>query len=121
MSEVTLDAAEAARITLTEAAALARLARRLVSAADLLERAATSFAHGLVVDRPPDGHDLLSRYGASAECVAACLAALRGLEDGLEGIRFAFEDEPEPVARLRARALDELRLHLERRRAGDAS
>ena len=112
MSDPCLDPAEAARITLTEAEALSRLARRLVGAADLLERAAASFAYGLTQDRAPDGHDLLSRYGAAAEVVDAGRAALLGLEDGLAHLRFAFTDLPEPDARLRARALDELRLHL---------
>ena len=115
MTDPTLDPAEAARITLTEAEALSRLARRLVAATDLLERAAASFANGLVLDRAPDGQDLLARYGAVAEILDAGRAALRGLEEGLSNLRFAFADVPEPDARLRARALDELRLHLGQR------
>ena len=41
--------------------------------------------------------------------------------DGLGGLRFPFTDEPEPDARLRARAMDELREHLARRRAEGAA
>ena len=84
MSKSTLDAAEAARITLVETEDMSRAIRRLGPATDLLERAAASFAQGLVVGRPPDGHDLLTRF--------------------------------EPDARLRARAIDELRLHMSRER-----
>ena len=90
--------------------------RRLGPATDLLERAAASFAQGLLVGRPPDGHDLLKRFGAVSEALGAALAAFRGVEDGLEALRFAFEDDPEPDARLRARAIDELRLHMSRER-----
>ena len=116
MPSTPLDPVEAARIALTEAEALSRAARRLVAASDLLERAAASFAGGLLVDRPPDGADLLGRYGRAAEALAAAASALNGLEDGLDSLRFVFTDEPEPEARLRARALDELRAHLGRRR-----
>lgn len=118
MSDSRLDAAEAARMALSEAEALSRTVRRMVGASDLLERAAASFAAGLLADRPPDGHDLLSRYGAVAEAHSAATAALRGLEEGLESLRFAFTDEAEPNARLRARALDELRAYIARRRNG---
>ena len=117
MSDPQLDPAEAARMTLSEAEAVSRAIRRAVPAVDRLERASASFAAGLLAERPPDGHDLLSRYGALDEAIGAVNAALRGLEEGLESLRFAFTDLPEPDARLRARALDELREHLARRRA----
>lgn len=121
MSKPVLDAAEAARLTLSEAEALSRAIRRAVAAADLLERAAWSFAAGLLAGRPPDGGDLLMRYGAASEALAGANAALIGVEDGLGGLRFPFTDEPEPDARLRARAMDELREHLARRRAEGAA
>lgn len=120
MDDPKLDAAEAARVILTEAEDLSRAARRLQAAADLLERAAVSLGHGLLVQRVPDGHDLLSRYGAASEALGAAKAAMIGLEDGLDSLRFVFTDLPEPDARLRARALDELRLHLARRRVSEA-
>jgi predicted RNA-binding protein YlqC (UPF0109 family) len=116
VSSTPLDPVEAARVALSESEALSRAARRLVAAADLLERAAASFAAGLLADRPPDGGDLLGRHGRTAEALAAAASALDGLEDGLGSLRFAFTDEPEPEPRLRARALDELRAHLARRR-----
>ena len=118
MSESRLDAAEAARLALTEAEAFSRSTRRMVAANDLLERSLASFAVGFLADRAPDGHDLLSRYGAAAEAHAAATSALRGLEDALESLRFAFTDEAEPNARLRARAIDELREYVARRRSG---
>lgn len=117
MSDVTLDAAEAARNLLIEIEALCRDARRLVASADLLFAATDSFGRGLVEGRPPDGRDLLERYGRAVEALSASSGALLGFEAGLESLRFAFTDEPEPNARLRARALDELRAHLARRRA----
>lgn len=116
MSTPVLDAAEAARVTLTESESLSRAIRRAAAAADPLERAAANFARGLVGGLPPDGRELLSRYGALCEALAATSAALRGLEDGLDSLRFAFTEGPETDAQLRGRALDELRLALERRR-----
>lgn len=116
MPESRLDAAEAARVVLREAEALARAARRAVAAADLLERAAATFARGFVADRPPDGADLLTRAGRAREAMEAATGALLGAEDGLDNLRFVFTDEVEPPERLRLRALDELREHLARRR-----
>lgn len=109
-----IDAAEAARNLLIEAEALSRDARRLVLAADLLSNAATSFGHGLLEGRPPDGYDLLTRYGSSIEATRSVARAIDGLQAALESLRFVFADEPEPLERLRARALDELRVHLAR-------
>lgn len=108
------DAAEATRNLLIEAAALARDARRLVLAADLLANAAASFGHGLLHGHPPDGHELLVRFGASIEATRGVASATDGLQAALESLRFTFADEPEPLQRLRARALDELRTHLGR-------
>ena len=82
-----------------------------------MERAAASFAAGFLADRGPDGHDLLSRYGAAAEAHAAATSALRGLEGALQSLRFEFTDEAEPNARLRERAMDELREYVARRRS----
>lgn len=118
MSDPTLDLAEAARIVLVSSEAVSRAARRLVPAADLLERSSASLAYGLVQGRPPDGQDLLTRYGAADEALEATRAAMLGLVDGLEGLRFVLTDLPEPDARLRARALDELRIHLGRKNQG---
>ena len=116
MSESHLDAAEAARNLLIEVEAFCRDARRVVTTADLLSHAATSFGRGLVEGRPPDGRDLLERYGRAVEALSAAASALDGFEANLEGLRFVFTDEPEPDARLRARAIDELREFLARRR-----
>lgn len=116
MSESRLDAAEAARVVLRESEALSRAARRSVTAADLFERAAASFARGLVAERPPDGADLLSRAGRAREALEAATGALLGAEDGLESLRFVFTDDAEPPERLRLRAMDELKEHLARRR-----
>ena len=118
MSESRLDAAEAAHIVLREAEALSRAARRAVAAADLLERAAASFARGFVAGRPPDGADLLSGAGRAREAMEAATGALLGAEDGLDSLRFVFTDEAEAPERLRQRALDELREHLHHRREG---
>lgn len=118
MSESRLDAAEAARLVLSEAEAYTRAGRRLVAAADLFERAAASFARGFVEGRPPDGSDLLTRAGRAREALEAATSALCGAEDGLDHLRFVFSDEVEPPERLRARAVDELREHLARRREG---
>lgn len=116
MPDTTLDRAEAARNTLSAAQALTRAARRLVTTSDLLENAAVSLARGLVLDRVPDGHDLLTRYGAALEALAGCNSAALGLEEGVGALHFPFADEPEPDARLRERAMDELRAHLAERR-----
>lgn len=121
MSKPTLDAAEAARLTLSHAEAMGRAARRLVNTSDALERAAAAFARGLLDETPPDGATLLPAFGAAQEATLATLAALEGLIDGLESLRFPFQDEAAPHPRLRARALDELRARLEWRaaRAGE--
>lgn len=118
MSENLLDAAEAARITVCGSEDLFRTSRRLMSAAEALQHSSVSLGHGLLVDRAPDGHDLLTRYGAALEALAAVKAAMLDIEDGLSNLRFVFTDAPEVDARLRARALDELRLHLKRRGGG---
>ena len=110
MPDTTLDAAEAARNLLIEVEAFCRDARRVVTTADLLSHAATSFGRGLVEGRPPDGRDLLERYGRAVEALSASSGALLGFKAALESLRFAFTDEPEPDARIRARALDELRV-----------
>lgn len=117
MSETTLDAAEAARLTLAESLNLNRALLRATPAAEALERAAARFASGLVADHTPDGHELLRRYGAAAETLEAAEAAMRGVEDALKSLCFRFQDVAEPSARLRARALAELRAELDRRSA----
>lgn len=115
MSECRLDAVEAARIALTESEALSRALLRAVPATDALERASARFAAGLSTEQGPDGHELLSRYGAAAEALDAAAAALHGVEDALKNLNFAFQDAGQPSARLRARAIEELKAHLDRR------
>lgn len=115
MPDTRLDAAEAARIALRESEALSRALLRAVPAGDALERASVHFAAGFVADHTPDGHELLSRYGAAAEALDAAMGALKGVEDALRSLCFAWVDVAEPSVRLRARALEELRAQLERR------
>lgn len=121
MSASRLDAAEAARIALFHAELVVASSRRQLAAAERLERAASSFAEGLLLGRPPDARDLLPRNGALSEALAASSCSLQGLDDGLDSLHFPFSDEAEPDARLRARALDELRALLERQRAARAA
>lgn len=115
MSDPTLDAAEAARLTLSESLALNRALLRAVPAAEALERASARFAAGLVADHAPDGRELLTQYGAAVEALEAAITALRGVEDALKSLCFRFQDVPEPSVRLRARAMAELRAELDRR------
>lgn len=107
-----LDPAEAARVTVTETQALCRAARRLLGAAEPLERAAGALAHGLLNGTPPEALELLSRYGACVEALDAAKAAMAGVVEGIGSFCFPFADLPNPDPRLRARALDELRVHL---------
>lgn len=109
-----LDAAEAARNLLVEAETLARDTRRLQQAADQHRAAAAAFAQGLLAGRVPDGADLLTSFGRVLEALTSATRAVSALDRDVRELRFVFEDEPEPVARIRAHALDELRAWLRR-------
>lgn len=113
-----LDAAEAARNLLVESDALTRDTRRLRQAADQHRAAAAAFAQGLLAGRVPDGAELLTSFGRVLEAVTSAARAASALDRDLRELRFVFEDEPEPVARIRAHALDELRAWLRRDEAG---
>ena len=114
MSTERLDAAEAARNLLVETEALARDTRRLLLVADQLRQHAAAFGQGLLEGRTPDGGELLTSFGRVLEAATGAVRATTGLERDLRELRFTFADEPEPIARIRARALDELRAHLRR-------
>lgn len=112
MSEERLDAAEAARNLLVESLTLARDADRLRQVADQLCHDVTAFAQGLVEGQVPEGAALLTSFGRVLEAVTGVARATTGMERDLRELRFAFADEPDPIARIRAHALKELRAHL---------
>lgn len=115
MQTPALDAAEAARVTLTQAEALSRGAHRLVTATHLLEREAARFARELTEGQLSEGRGLLTRHGAMIEALDGISEAALTLEEALGHLRFPHQDTTANEA-TRARALGELRQLLERRK-----